>query len=452
MWTTRGPGIGSGIDRLSLQEPKGLGRAAARAIGAALLVISLLGASGPDRALAHPLDTFGYTSRAVAMGSGLTASAPDHLAAYYNPAGVGGARRSSFAVGMSVHAASLQVNGRDHQVDTLHLWELGLSGPLPLLPAADGWLGYSLAATLPRGAIYELRQPDDQAMGFPLLDARNRRLVVAWCLGLKLLPWLKLGAGATLLPDVRGQVAIDLGDEAGSSSTAIDIDYNWSPRAGVEIDLPWGIGLGLSYRRGHHMELSLPVDVQVAEGFPVSARLAGPAYGTPDLLAAGVAWRSGDTLELAADLSWYGFEGQAQESPTVTILDSSGEASRSFDVRDPGMKDVLSPRAGIEWWPLSWLALRGGYGYHPTPLRAQTGATNMLDADRHVISAGIGLGLALEPGWGPGKLRLDLHLQLQLLEQVAWEKEEIMVGNPGYPNGEAGGSLRSMGLTLRASP
>src|SRR5262249_40926334 len=52
--------------------------------------------------------------------------------------------------------------------------------------------------------------------------------------------------------------------------------------------------------------------------------------------------------------------------------------------------NTLAVRAGLEWTPVWFFALRGGYNFRPTPLPVQTSGTNFLDSDTHNISLGFG--------------------------------------------------------------
>ncbi len=423
-----------------------------RAAARLALLIALAQAAGSRTAAAHPLDTYGAGPRAAALGSALTAQAEGALAAHYNPAGAGAAAEPELSVAFTHHRPALRVNGADWASDPLSLWHIGLAGPLPGSPQLARWVGYALSVALPQSGIYELRQPDDRALGFPLLEGRNRRLVLAGSLSVRPLPWLRLGMGVGLLPQVPGRVIIDLSDSEGVSSTEIDIDYDWSPRLGLQAALPAGLELGLALRRGHEMALGLPVEVVVTEGFPVSAAVEGPAYGTPDRATLGLSWRPDPAFLLLGDLGWYRFSSLGQESPTVTILDGAGRVSSEFTVSDPKMRDVWVPQLGAEFWPRPWLALRAGWAYHPSPLPAQTGVSNLLDAARHIGSLGLGLRWTDLGPWGPSRLELDLYGQVQRLTPLAWEKDSVLVGNQGYPTVTAAGQVYSSGLGLTVTP
>ena len=408
--------------------------------------------AGPPPAQAHPLDTYGAGTRGVALGNAVTAAARGPLAAYHNPAGAGGLDTTTLQVGARTHRPQLEVNGASAGLPALGLWEVGLAGPAPLGEHIGARLGYALLLALPQESIYGLRQPDESATEFPLLGSRNQRLVLSAGLGLRVVDGLRVGGGVDLLPDVPGWVSVNLGTEGGVTETRIDIEYRWSWRLGAQVALGGGVTVGAAYRRGRQMELDLPVQVDVTEGFPVRVQVTGPAYGTPHLLAAGAVWRAGPRMTVATDLSWIGYAHLGQASPTVTILDADGRASRSFAVPSPEFVNVLSPRAGVEWLPQPWLALRGGYGYHPTPVPPQRGETNLLDGDRHIVAAGVGWRLPSLGAWGPSEVHLDACLQLQIVDDVAWEKEAILVGNPGYPTLQAGGQVVSAGLGLRVVP
>ena len=418
-------------------------------VGAAMaFALSLWGAC----AVANPIDTYGFGSRAVAQGGAVTGRVEGALAPHYNPAGVARQLGARLHVGLSHQAPNIKVNDAADSDRSLSLWHVGVALPLPLGRWLSSRLALGAAAALPSDGIYKVRQADDRDVAFPLLGARNRRLAFAFALAWRITPRIRLGGGASLLPDVPGRVLVDLSDASGDTSTAIDIDYDWAPTAGLQIDLPLGLAAGLSYRAGHATDISLPVYVSVTETLPVTTRISGPAFSSPRRWLLGVAWTWEKHLQIGVDLGWYAFSDLNHDSPEVSVLDTDGQVTGEFTVTSPKLDDVLVPRVGIEWWPWPWLATRTGYEFHPTPVPAQRGVTNLLDGDRHVVSAGLGLRLPSLGDGAPERIDLDLHGQLHRLETIAWEKEEMLVGNPGYPTVRASGHVLSAGVAVTVTP
>ncbi|MDY0059722.1 MAG: hypothetical protein RBU45_07940 [Myxococcota bacterium] len=415
-----------------------------------MLVALALGAAGELRA--DPFETYGFTSRGAALGDAQTAAASRPAAAYDNPALLVDDGGHELLFGLSHHQAQLRVNGERLATDPLWLWNLGFATPLPFLPGLADRAAFGASVGLPASGLLLVREQDDQAVTFPRLDHRNQRLVAALGLAWRPLPWLRLGGGATLLPDVPGEVAVDIAREAGSSSLAIDIDYDWALGAGLAVDLPKDVRVALAWRQGQQIDLELPVDVAVTEGLPVLVRVSGPAFFTPERLTGGVAYRPIADLLVTADLQYLRYAAEPAESPTVELIDPQGNVTRRFPVEQPDSRSVLSPRVGAELWLQPWLCLRAGYAYLPTPTPPQEGRTNRLDGDRHAVALGLGLEVQPTATWLPRRLALDLHLQGQRMTPVAWEKQEILVGNPGYPTLTGEGRLLSAGLDLRIAP
>lgn len=95
----------------------------------------------------------------------------------------------------------------------------------------------------------------------------------------------------------------------------------------------------------------------------------------------------------------------------------------------PQLSDTVSPRVGLEWrrtlrapGEVAWapaglqLAVRGGYGYEPTPVPVQRTAASLVDNNRHVAAAGAGL-LYRPPGAVLSQpLSLDVSFQWHHLE------------------------------------
>ena len=75
----------------------------------------------------------------------------------------------------------------------------------------------------------------------------------------------------------------------------------------------------------------------------------------------------------------------------------------------------------------------GGYGFVPTPVPDQTGITNYMDSDRHVVSAGVGL--RYFPRSAPGPINIDLGGQYQQLVTrtvpPAWTLISFTTPGPG---------------------
>ena len=110
--------------------------------------------------------------------------------------------------------------------------------------------------------------------------------------------------------------------------------------------------------------------------------------------------------------------------------------------------DTVVPRVGLELMiPVSRheLAFRLGYHFDPTPVPAQAGVTNFIDASRHVAAFGLGLTLRRLGALLPGTISLDVHAAMQLLSS-----RSIVKADPNDPVGDyvATGNVINVGTTL----
>jgi len=105
----------------------------------------------------------------------------------------------------------------------------------------------------------------------------------------------------------------------------------------------------------------------------------------------------------------------------------------------PSFSDRWVPRIGAEYWgagfgptrvvhddaerPLVRLPLRAGYAYEKSPVPDQSGITNLIDADRHSLT--LGLGIELNRPWEAlgASFVLDGHALFSFLPERQTIKE-----------------------------
>jgi long-subunit fatty acid transport protein len=138
-----------------------------------------------------------------------------------------------------------------------------------------------------------------------------------------------------------------------------------------------------------------------------------------------------------------------QEMSVEALTGSSVTIKVGSDVGAPGFNDTVNVRMGTSFardWTgkkgpgnVFTTTFRGGYGFVPTPVPDQTGITNYMDSDRHVVSAGVGL--RFFPKSAPGPINIDLGGQYQQLVTRTVQKSADLVsdtdgdGDPDYPRG-----------------
>lgn len=402
-------------------------------------------------ALAHPFDTYGTGSRLIGMGGAGTASATDVDATYYNPAAAVRADGFVAKVGFLVADDFFEVNGADADLDTIALVEAGFAAALPLPGVMKDRLYLALAVALPHDGLYAVAMPDDETITLPLWDSRNRRIVLEAALAGRVTDWLALGIGASLLPDVYGRVQADLLSGGGTNDARVDVHYDFNVTAGLLVTpVPW-LSFGVSYRGAHYTTVDIPVDVDVSDELPpVRVNVNGPDHAVPHEVALGFEAQVPGEVTVSADVTWYDYSAFRYSSPTVTVLDSDDGIVTETKPATAKLRDVFAVRLGAEWRALPWLLVRGGYGYVPSPFGRQEGTTNLLDADRNVVSLGLGFDLPGNWLWeGIGRVAIDLHGQVSILRERAFAKSTLLPDNPGYPSVSLSGGAFSAGLSAR---
>jgi long-chain fatty acid transport protein len=179
----------------------------------------------------------------------------------------------------------------------------------------------------------------------------------------------------------------------------------------------------------------------------------------PQQLVLGTAVRPLDWLRLSFDLTWADWSRHpgagARETIVVMVdpppslpIDVPSEIPPKFPV-SMHMRDTWSPRFGLEARPLSNdmldLYVRGGYAFVPTGYPTQTGSVNLVDADRHIITLGLGTTLrGLRPTL-PGTLSFDAYGMFTVLP-----RREHVKSSPVDPVGDysAGGTQIGAGVMM----
>lgn len=386
------------------------------------LVVPLVVGLAPG-ASANPLDYFGFGPRGVAMGSAQVALADDITANYYNPAGLVLRDALQLQLGYGFVAPTLELNGRDLDVDGVKGFQGGLVVPGDLFGHR---VAVSLGLHLPDERITRLRALPEAQPRFALYDNHPQRLVLTTSLAFEVVPEvLSVGFGLTYLSDTRGRLdvtgQVDLLDAAGTELiSAVDVDFSAVryPSFGVMFTPDPHLRIGLSYREEFDLTLDLGVIVSgdivtngatdpltLVEGARLEVSSENTNLFSPRQLTLGLAWVGDSAMggrpcfAVTAELGWY--QWSAMRSPTALLTTSldAGDLPLSIPPNPtptaPGFSDILVPRLGYEQQLVDsrHVALFGRIGafYEPSPAPEQRGATNFVDGDK----IGFGLGFAL---------------------------------------------------------
>ncbi|MFN7952599.1 MAG: hypothetical protein U0610_12820 [bacterium] len=365
-------------------------------------------------AWAHPFDLFGYGSRAAALGNAYTALADGFEASYYNPAGVVGGSDVRLGLGYLQTFSDLSLNG-----EALELRETKL-GALVAGFSASGQMGgrgvgLSFGFLLPNEGVIRASSLEPLQPNYVLLFNRTQRAEILFTSGVEIVPGLDFGAGFSLGAELGGDVSVEataFPQGAGGSGT-IAIGSRFFPSAGVRWRPAEAWRIGLAYRGETNFPLRIPASIALlvvpesSLGADILLLVDQTFYYTPQQVAAGVAWDPTSEVTVSADLTWWNW-GAAEDPGVRGVVKVGGALGALLPVPtirapiDPDFHDVVTPRVGIEWRPpeapLGLVAIRVGYGYEPTPTPRPLGVQNLLDSDKHVVSAG--LGFRFRDPWG----------------------------------------------------
>ena len=425
-----------------------------------LLAVALVAWRG---ALGNPMETYGYTARAVGLGGAMTAVASSFDATWYNPAGLGQLTGCELGAGLSVRRTflSAQVSEPDAATGALGRAErqlgrtrgeldLGLASPIPLGAGLERVLFAGASVLLPGTTLYAIRErPIEQAI-FPFLQERNDRLVLNLALAARW-RWVMVGAGVSFLPSVAGRVDVDFTDGAGRNATSVDVNTSLSPNVGLLLLPVEGLSLGLVWRGQNRLDLAIPVSVVISEKItPVDLTVTAAEYSTPHELALGAAWK-GSGWTVAGDVKYAFYRTFRASFPDVELFSTAdGSASLESVAPEGGFRDTWAASLGGEVRVARGLDARAGASWTQSPVPAQQGLTNLLDGDRYAGSLGLGLDVG---AWGGPPLSIDLAAAAGGFARNRDDKLDAAVdpANPGWPwvGGRGAYVLGTLSTTVR---
>ena len=401
-------------------------------------------------AYGNPFEIYSASPRIAALGGAGTAAADDGYAAYYNPALLATSKSAKFTLGFT-GASHYFKTGRDELTEDADVpfysaVETSLLYPLPFKKFLKNRLALGVVASLPTKHILNITKQDSNDIVFPFYDDRMQRPVFSGGLSIKLFDWLSIGGGLLLLPKVEADIEVDFALEKENiyNATGIETDYSLAPTAGVlAMPFDW-MKFGASYRGGQTVDINLPIWVNDP---PAHAKLTIPAFYTPHEISAGFAFQAPYALTVLADVTYYTYENYESAFPSVSLLGSEADKVINKAAPDDGWyRNIIIPRAGVEWSYIQPLSFRLGFSYRPTPISEQVGNDNLMDGDSLSASAGFGVLIKGLGDYFPADLRLDFSSRYIYMPEILAEKEVFNVHNAGFPAVRAGGSAVSFGL------
>ncbi|MCE9576110.1 MAG: outer membrane protein transport protein [Deltaproteobacteria bacterium] len=426
-----------------------------------------------SRAVASPVEVFGFGSRHAAMAGTGVASTDDFAAVYYNPAGLAVGTGTSASFGVQGAVSNLSIDDRRQALTDPVGVVLGLVAPAPLGGPLANRLRLGLGMYILPTSIARVRAHFPDEPFFPWYDNRIQRLVILPGAAVRVSSAITVGAAVNVLAGLGGGIQASEGatralearvDEKVPTVARLHAGVTFAPTAALRF--------GAVYRQRFEVPFATAAKTEVA-GEPINLDLRASGQFTPDQVAIGGAW-SGSGATVALDLNWSNWS--AYPGPFVAVqseLPLVGPLAATLP--DVPYKDTFAVRTGGEL-ALGTTILRAGYAFETSPFPArQTGVTNLLDGPKHTI--GVGIGFVMPKAAGGKDLRVDLHAQTQVVGHRTITKtiysgdgtdydsykalrDEVtdnpndpatlgaQISNPGYPGLESGGQVFSAGVTV----
>jgi long-chain fatty acid transport protein len=419
-------------------------------------------------------DAYGFGSRNIAMGNAATSSARGVSAAYYNPGALSLVESLELDISVIASKPQLTLDGNDFGTETSRGTALGFVVPGKLGGGRGLKFSYALATYLPHQRMVRVKIPPADSPRFTMFDNRTQRLIVNSHLAFQVLENLHFGLGANFLASTEGKVEIEgtvIADpeqvEQSSLESAVDIDLTsikyFSAGLLYYVQPHWH--MGLAFRDEFVLEVNLDAkisgDVNTVQGeslvndavFQIIS--ANRALFSPRQLSFGNSYVSRGGSIFALDLIWQQWSRYPHPLSAPQVEFDLGNLSSLVDVPTvapldaPGFNDILIVRFGAEI-PVMKIhnhefRARFGYQFEPTPVPNQSEVTNYMDANKHVLSMGLGVEGRLFESVLSGPLGFDLHAQFIQLESRLNRKASP---TDVYGSYRHGGRIFSVGVGL----
>jgi long-chain fatty acid transport protein len=410
--------------------------------------MSALALMSATQARANPLDAFGFGARASALGSAYSAVAQDSAANYYNPAGLARSDALRIDLGYQFARPYVEVSGQPQPLLDTRGLQAGVLLPGTLMGVR---FAFGVGLFLPDQHVTRIRVLSVDMPRLHMYDNRTQRLHLSANVAVQVYRGLYVGGGLTFMSRSSGTVylrgRVGISDPERSELTA-SVEQNLFairyPQAGLLWEATRNLSFALVYR--HRFALDLE------QGFQIDAQVADPGQrpvvekGTlrevaraadlfqPWQVVAGAAARFG-RWQVSFDATFARWSEQPVPAAVFTLDLDIGKLTdlvklpKSKEYPPVGFRDVLIPAVGVEWKALEGagpltLLVRAGYRYEGSPVPSQEGDTSLGDADKHIVSFGLGADLLGFTKVLQKPLSIDGFVGLTSLEKRVFRKAD----------------------------
>jgi hypothetical protein len=441
-------------------------------------------------------DKFGVGGRWKGVAGAGAALVDDGAAPLFNPAGLARVRQPTAAVGILGGFHHFEqppalwwdtnrdgsVDDRDSPLEMDINPDPAVGFEVQMARQVGGKFGLGFVAYVPTRGLIRFQTFEPDLPNYFMYDNRPHRYAAAAGVGGTVLPGVSIGLAVDVMAKAQFDVAIGLdatitsqedGEEVvgGVVAEIHAIDFAlvpaFAPMIGLQLDFgAWtealkGVSLGLAYHGAVGIDIAANLDAQANIGLSEIGSL--EPYTTaavfdvdfaiydhyhPARLNIGLGYQPNDRFTAVADLRWTDWR---KLQLNVTQINQVEIISPLFDLDDAvsdgndysmTLRSVVSARGGIELAIKDWsfdgklryahLRLRLGAGYEPTPMVSQGESSAFLDADRWMLTTGLGV-----RHWDPfdlifGEVRTNFFAQLHGLFGASLARQ-ASTPTPGYP-------------------
>lgn len=432
------------------------------------VLAALLVATVAPSARAGVEDVIGLGPRAIALGGSYAARPHDFAAAYYNPAGLAPPRPGD-ATGLELSLSAVYAHpalyvtrtggGRIETPETLDTAAAVLGARFGLgEPFGIQGLSAGMSLVVPRHLFRWSIVPDDD-VSWAMLTDRTQILQTHLGLSWRVTQWLAVGASLRLAFDVDARIhgsvtSVESGTDPETGKgvvrahTRLGTDATVYGRAtplfGVLVTPAPDLHVGLVYR--HPSQVDDWGETRVT-GVPGLGNIGYTHhfshYYQPMEIVSAVSFAPASGTRVSLDLTWARW--------------SAAQSTNRNELGEGRWGDTLVPAVGASHDVSPALRALVGYRFVRSPLDNLGGPTNLLDNDRHVVSAGaeVDLGRLL------GTSSIDARVTLAAFEMLLVRRTETkdfrrfatdadLARNPGAPGYAHGGHMPGGSLGVEA--
>lgn len=257
-----------------------------------LLILALVLAMLPCAVSAHPLDMYGFGSRATAMGGAFAAVADDYSAIYYNIGGLAQVEGNTLTAGFMVQKPYLNLDLHPapytSKSDANYLHELGKSQAdvedvngyfFGIVAKPHRLIAVGAGIYLPEGLVARVKPLDAHLPTFALHDNRSQRVVTMVGGSIRVLPTLCVGGGIRLFLKAQGylDLPVELKQEnlelrqgerpaepiEPEAELVLDLPLTTYPFFGVHYQPTENLRFGASYQAEYSLEVDMDAGIEL---------------------------------------------------------------------------------------------------------------------------------------------------------------------------------------------